>query len=436
MKRLGIVGGGLLGLTLALRLARAGRRVTVLEAAAGTGGLAAPARIGSYQWDRFYHVVLRSDSELLALLGELDLAEAVCWRDTRTGFYVDGRFHSLSSSMEFLGFPPLGLLDKARLAATILRASRIEDGAALERIGAEAWLRRWSGDRAVDRIWLPLLRAKLGQNYRIASAAFIWAIIRRMYAARRSGLKREQLGHIRGGYAAVLTRLSERLAAAGVEVRCGAPVTAVASPGPGVMVTRGDGSREHFDAVVLTVPTSRVPAICPGLSAAETDRLGRVVYQGVVCASLLLTGPLGPYYVTNITDAWVPFTGVIEMTAVVDPATFGGHSLVYLPRYLSQDDPFWRRSDAEIETEFLDALARMYPGFSRGDVAAFTVARAREVQAVATLDYTERALPPLRTSLDRVFMVNSAQIVNGTLNVNETVRLANRQAAALAEVLP
>jgi hypothetical protein len=39
------------------------------------------------------------------------------------------------------------------------------------------------------------------------------------------------------------------------------------------------------------------------------------------------------------------------------------------------------------------------------------------------LNYS-RDLPPTKTSVDGVYIVNSAQIVNGTLNVNETIRLA------------
>ena len=42
----GIVGGGLLGLTLALRLAQRGHRVTILEAADHLGGLADAWQIG------------------------------------------------------------------------------------------------------------------------------------------------------------------------------------------------------------------------------------------------------------------------------------------------------------------------------------------------------------------------------------------------------
>jgi hypothetical protein len=41
----------------------------------------------------------------------------------------------------------------------------------------------------------------------------------------------------------------------------------------------------------------------------------------------------------------------------------------------------------------------------------------------------------VRTSLPNTFIVNSAQIESGTLNLNETIGLANRQAAALAPLL-
>jgi protoporphyrinogen oxidase len=131
----------------------------------------------------------------------------------------------------------------------------------------------------------------------------------------------------------------------------------------------------------------------------------------------------------------VPFTGVIEMTTLVDKKQFGGNSLVYLPRYLAQDDPFWKAPDDEVRETFLAALERMYPDFTRADVIEFRVARARDVLAISTLDYSETTLPAVRTSLANVYIVNSAQIESGTLNLNETVGLANRQAAVLAPFL-
>jgi protoporphyrinogen oxidase len=120
----------------------------------------------------------------------------------------------------------------------------------------------------------------------------------------------------------------------------------------------------------------------------------------------------------------VPFTGVIEMTTLVDKAHFGGNSLVYLPCYLTQDDPYWQRSDEQVCEEFVAALEKMYPDFRRDDLLAFVVSRARRVLAVSTLDYSSKWLPPVRTSVPRVALINSAQIANGTLNVNETIGAA------------
>lgn len=438
MSDVGIVGGGMLGMTLAWRLRAAGHEVTIIEGAAATGGLAAPETIGGFTWDRFYHVILLSDQRLRSLLEELGLADRLRWGTTRTGFYTDGHLYSLSTSLEFLRFPPLSLLDKFRLGMTILHASRIKDGRPLEQVPVSEWLTQWSGRRTFERIWLPLLKSKLGDNYREASAAFIWAIIARMYAARRSGLKQEMFGYVEGGYDVVLRRFRERLEAAGVQFVCGRPAALVGSASaagggdaPDVVVELVDGARLLFDHAVLTVPCGRVARLCPALSAAERARLEGVTYQGIACLALVLKRPLAGYYVTNITDAWVPFTAVIEMTALVDRAQFAGHTLVYLPRYLTQQDPLWQASDAEIQERFVAALERMYPDFRREDVVAGTVSRVREVLAVSTLDYTARCLPPLETSIPGIWVANSAQIANGTLNVNETVGLAEQAAVAL-----
>ena len=52
-----VIGGGVLGLTLAHRLAGLGHRVELFEAAPELGGLVAPQQFGSFVWDRFYHCI-------------------------------------------------------------------------------------------------------------------------------------------------------------------------------------------------------------------------------------------------------------------------------------------------------------------------------------------------------------------------------------------
>ena len=430
-KHWGIVGGGILGMTMALRLAQRGQRVTLFEGASQLGGLASEWQLGDITWDRHYHVTLLSDTALRGLLTELDLEDQVRWVQTKTGFYTDGHLYSMSNSLEFLRFPPLNLVDKFRLARTILHASRIEDPEQLEDIPVEQWLREWSGNRTTEKIWLPLLRAKLGSNYSKASAAFLWAIIARMYAARRSGLKKEMFGYVPGGYARILGAVRLKLEQAGVEIALNHRSRSVHTNQKGhVEIAFDNGNRETLDQVVLTAPASVAADLCPELEAEQIARLRQVQYQGIVCASVLLKKPLAGYYVTNITDEGIPFTAVIEMSAMVDREQFGGNALVYLPKYVTPDDPIFELSDDHLRHRFLTALGKMYPAFTPSDVLAFKVSRVRQVFAIPTLRYS-RNLPSMFTSVRGIQIVNSAHIVNGTLNVNETIQLAERAVPAL-----
>lgn len=424
-----VVGGGLLGCTLALRLRQAGHRVTLFEGAPELGGLASAWSIGDIVWDRHYHVTLASDSYNRGILREIGLEPEIEWVVTKTGFYADGRLSSLSNAVEYLRLPALGLVDKARLAATILAASRMQDWRKLERMPVTDWLRRWSGPRVLEQLWIPLLRAKLGDSYRETSAAFIWATIQRLYAARRSGMKRELFGYVPGGYARVLTRLGEHLQGLGVELALASPVEAIAPDGDGLGVRAAGGAR-RFDRVVVTANPPQAVRLCPTLAPDERDRLAAIRYQGVLCASLLLDHPLADYYLTYITEPDVPFTAVVEMSAFVDRKELGGHHLIYLPKYVAPDDPLLGASDDEIRGRFLPYLQRMYPHFRPDGVLAFRISRVRSVFPIPVLGYSS-GVPPLATSVPGLFLVSSANIVNGTLNVNETVELAERAAREL-----
>jgi protoporphyrinogen oxidase len=179
---------------------------------------------------------------------------------------------------------------------------------------------------------------------------------------------------------------------------------------------------KEFDQVILTCPSNVAARILPQLSEDEKQKLENIKYQGIVCASVLTRKSLSEFYVTNITDE-TPFTGIIEMSALVDKKEFDGNALIYLPKYVSPDDELFEKTDAGIKDIFLSGLEKMYPHFSREDVIEFKISRVRQVFPLPTLGYSEN-VPSVKTSLENVFIVNSSQITNGTLNVNETVQLA------------
>jgi protoporphyrinogen oxidase len=421
-----VIGGGMLGMELARQLQGDGHAVTLYERADELGGLAASWELSGFRWDRHYHVVTPTDDRTEALLAALDLE--LRWVTTRTGAYGNGQHYSVSSAGEFLRFPLLSPVDKMRLAATMLYASRISDGEKLSEIPVEDWLVRLSGRRVTDRFWMPLLRAKLGDLSRQTSAAFIWTVIRRLYAARTSGRRTEQLGYVPGGYGVILDAMSADLAGRGIDVRLGTPIDQVRAD-QGAVVVDTEAGRDRFDQVVVTAPAPVAGRLVAGLEPDEVQRLDQVPYMGVVCASVVLTRPLTDFYVTNLIDE-TPFTGVIEMTALIDPEEIGGTHLVYLPRYVAADDPLLDAPVEQIEETFLAGLRQLHPDLGDGEIVQFAVSRPRYVLPVPVIGYAAR-VPAMRTSVPGVWTVNSAQITDGTLNVDETLRLADR---AMAEI--
>jgi protoporphyrinogen oxidase len=433
-----IVGGGIMGMTLAHRLARQGHKVTLYEAAPELGGLVSSWKMpigmeeADVEWDKFYHVILLSDFRTRSILKEIGLEEKIQWVETKTGFYMNGKLYSMSDTIEFLRFPTLNLLDKFRLGLTIIVASKIKDWKRLEKIPVTQWLRKWSGANTFNKIWLPLLRAKLGESYKKTSAVFIWATIQRLYGARRSGLKKEMFGFVEGGYKTVVTAFKQTLIDEGVVIKtnCAAKeVTTNSHKKPEILLANEES--EEFDEVIVTLPSGISSKLCTGLSAIEKQKLNNVEYLGVICVAVILDKSISDFYVTNITDSWVPFTGVIEMTALVDKKYLGGNALVYLPKYIVNGDPLFNQSDDEVKNYFINNFKKMYPWLTDNSIKFVGVARAKHVITVAKLNYSA-LLPEVKTSIPNLYIINTSHIKDGTLNVNETVRVAETK---LKEIL-
>jgi protoporphyrinogen oxidase len=430
-KTWGIIGGGMLGMTLALRLTQEGHKVTIYETAENVGGLTSSWQMDGTVWDKYYHVILMSDLNTRKILQEIGLENDMQWVETKTGFYSDGKLYSMSNIIEFFKFPPINIIDKFRLGVTIFAASKIKNWQRLENIFVADWLTKWSGKRVFEKIWLPLLKAKLGDNYKNTSAAFIWTTIQRMYAARKSGLKKEMFGYMAGGYEKINKKFEAHLLKLGVTIQCNTKVSTVEKTGNGLLKVTTQNNTQTFDNVISTLSSQASVTIAPQLTEAEKQKHNSIKYLGVICPSVLLKKAISPYYVTNITDSWPPFTGVIEMTALIDKKEVDDKHLVYLPKYVNPDDALFAKDDAALRKIFCDALFKMYPQITEADILFWGASKARVVFALPTINYSKN-IPGITTSINSYYIINSAQIINGTLNVNETILVAENK---LKEIL-
>jgi protoporphyrinogen oxidase len=455
--KVAVVGGGILGLTLAHRLVRAGHAVDVLEAAPALGGLAASQDYGPFVWDRFYHCILPQDESLIALLDEIGLKDALRWTKTGTGYYARGRFHDMNGNRDFLRFPLLSAVDKARLAAAVLYATRFAKPESLYLVTAADWLTRICGRRGYETFWQPLLRAKFGPFHDQVAAVFIYATLKRLFGARSAAAGRESLGYVHGGYHAILARFAERLSAAGARIRTGAPVRRIervdGPAGAGAAACRvtsvdptgagGGVATGVYDQVFFTAPARLArpavgPDLLPVVDRFERDNPTAVTYLGVACLVLVLEKPLTPYYVLNIGEPEVELTGLIEMTNLIArPEETRGLSLIYLPRYMDSESEMFSAGDAALRDGLIDrGLKRLFPDFTASGALYAGVHRARHVQPLPLVRGTPPAAGPAAPALETPFQIlNTALLRCATLNNNEVVALVDRFMAGNAAAL-
>jgi protoporphyrinogen oxidase len=429
-----IIGGGMMGLATAYFLAEPNINITVFEKEKEVGGLSRPAEIlPDLLWDRFYHVILSTDVELLDFLDEIGLSLDIKFKATKTGFFTDGRLHSMSNILEFLCFKPLSILDKLRLGTGIFFASRIRTGSRLENIYAKTWLIHVFGRRNYEKLWDPLLRSKLGSASSRASGSFIWAIIKRYYGTRHKGSKQEFLGCVHGGYHSILRNIKEKLQEKQVKILLEHSVVSISPLSNGkIVVFDNQGNKMLFDNVVATIPNPNIVPLLPHQAKTLKDQLNKIDYLNLVCVVLVIKKSLCPFYITNITDPGFPFTGVIEATNIVPKEILGDHVLVYLPRWMPADDPFINLSDSEIINRFYKGLRRIFPDFSVESVANVLVNREYNVQPIQTVRYKKNVLS-MENCIKGFYVVNTTMILDSTLNNNQVIRLAKKMAKKIRE---
>ncbi len=425
---IGIVGGGIMGISLGYYLSRAGEQVEIFEASPVLGGLAGPLTLGDgTDVDRFYHAILSSDSHLLGLFNELGISDQFRARETRMGFYYRGKVYSMNNIVEFLRFPPLGWIDRFRLGLTVLYAQLVNDWKALERISVEKWLLRLSGRTTFQNIWRPMLRAKFDGGFENTPATYIWSRLVRMKSTRKGANQKEMAGHLIGGYVTLMKAMAAQIEKAGGKIHLRQPVQEVVIENGNARGLKINGETRLFDVVVVTAQSPVFRRLIPTAPAEYQAFLGKTDYLGIVCPLMVLDRPLTGYWTLNITDDSIPFTGVIETTAYIDPQYVGGYHLVYLPKYTAPGSEWQSKSDDDIREVWLSNLEKMFPDFDRKQVRYFLVHREKYVEPLHRVNETD-LIPEIKTPVSHLFLATTAQIYPALTNGESVARHAQKAA--------
>jgi len=415
--RVGILGGGALGLAAALRLAQAGRRVTLIEREPQLGGLAAGFSVGPNYLEKFYHHIFRTDTTIIGFIRELGLQDRLLWGQPNTSTLSRGRIVSLGAIPDLLRLPLLRPADRFRFLLGMAVLKAIPDERIFRGWTAAAWMPRLMGRRVYDVMWEPVLRGKFGARADEIAMSWLWSRVHE---------RSLRLGYLRGGFQLLYDAFGERIRSLGGTVLTGTSAAAIASRDGHTEVRTNNGEVHVFDQLLATLPTRLFTGLAEGLPPEFARRYPGPDHFGAHVLILGLTRQLVPgVYWLNINDRDLPFLALVEHTNFLPPADYGGLHLVYLGNYLPMDHPLFGQSDDDVLRTFMAGVRRIRPELDQSWVQRHWVFRAPYAQPIVTTNYLD-TLPPHRTPLLGVYLANMAHVYPQDRGQNYSLRLGER----------
>ncbi|MCX5401091.1 hydroxysqualene dehydroxylase HpnE [Streptomyces sp. NBC_00102] len=402
-----VVGGGLAGITSALRLADAGLDVTLLEGRPRLGGLAFSFRRGDLTVDNGQHVYLRCCTAYRWFLDRVGAAGLAPLQDRLDVPVLDvgrpagprlGRLRrtNLPVPLHLAGglaaYPHLSLAEKAGVGRAALALGRLDPAdPALDDVSFADWLRRYGqSPRTVEALWDLVGVATLNATAENASMALAAMVF-------KTGLLSEP-GAADIGWAAVpLGELHDTLArkaldAAGVRTELRAKATSLTRAEDGTWTVETESERIGADTVVLALPQRETHALLPAGAIEDQDRLlaiedAPILNVHVVYDRRVLRRPF-------FAALGSPVQWVFDRT---EPSGLrGGGQYLALSQSAAREEidlPV-----AELRARYLPELERLFPAARGAGIRDFFVTRERTATFAPTPG-TGRLRPGARTGL-------------------------------------
>jgi squalene-associated FAD-dependent desaturase len=423
-----VIGGGLAGLTAAIRLADAGRQVTLLESRPRLGGLTHSFRRGDLDVDNGQHVFLRCCTSYRALLDRLGTTHLTHLQPRLDVPVRAGRkmarlqrnslpapLHLGRSLASYSVLAPMDRLRAVRGALALRGVDR--DDPRTDEVSFGRWLAQHGQNAAtVAALWDLVGVATMNVHADEASLAVAATVFQLGLltdaAAGDIGWSLVPLQQLHGDAA------THTLAAAGADVR------AVDRDRSGWVVTT-DGDRMLVDSVVMATDPAQAEALLPAGALAQPDGWSAALGAApIVNVNVLVERPV-------LTEPFVAVVGS-DIQWVFDRSRQSGLASggQLLAVSLSAADDLIDLPVAELRARLMPALTAVLPALRAATVSDFFVTR--EPQATFRPRPGTAALRPAQRTMLPGLVVAGAYTATGW---PATMESAVRSGDAAAEVL-
>lgn len=427
---IGILGAGVAGMTAAWDLCRAGHQVTIYEAGSEVGGLAAGFKDDHWEWtlEKFYHHWFETDQAMLTLLDELGKRDQVMFPRPKTSYWLDGKIvRSEMTPYSVLFALPISFISRLRLAFAGAYLKYLANWHSLEKVTAEAWLQRYMGREAYERLWKPLLIGKFSDRYREVNMAWMWARIK---------TRSIRLGTYQGGFQAFLNMLAEAIQSKGAKIYLNSPVERIGTQ-DGKPTLTVNGKTQVFDRVISTASPKLMLKIADGLAQtpygkqiAELESIGAVCVVFALKQSLLIDGTYWlnlPATSSDKQQSQFPFLALVEHTNWMDKAHYGDDVLIYCGDYVPVNHEYFTMSETALAQRFEAQLSRFNPNFKPEWIRKQWVFRAPYAQPLPGVNHSQH-VPDLKTPLPGVWWASMSQVYPWDRGTNFAVEIGRRVA--------
>lgn len=431
---IGIIGAGATGIAAAWDLCRAGHDVTIYEAGAEIGGLAAGFRDDHWAWslEKFYHHWFETDHHIRDLLIEMGLWDNVIFPRPKTSFWIDGKIYrsEISLSALFLPQSPIATLRMGLFGAYL---KLIKDGTFLEKFTAHDWMRHRMGEEAYGKFFQPLLIGKFGDQYQTVNMAWMWARVK---------ARSLRLGIYKGGFQQALDDMGDKIRAYGAKIYLNSPVSAIAVQ-DGKPRLQVNGEWHTFDRVLSTTSPSLLLKLC-GDPLRNTDygaQVANLKSIGSICVIFALKQSLltdGTYWLSlpatspDKAQSQFPFLALVEHTNWMDKAHYNNDVLIYCGDYVPADHEYFQMDESALIERFARALPTFNRDFTPDWIRKAWAFRAPYAQPVPPINHS-RNIPPLKTPLDGVYWASMSQVYPWDRGTNFAVEMGRRVARLMTE---
>lgn len=433
--KVGIIGGGITGLTAAYYLSKKNVEVTLFEKSKKLGGLASSFKFQNFNLERYYHHIFKCDEEIINLIEEVGLKENLIWRKTKMGFFYENKIYPFGSPLELLKFKPLGIFDRLKFGLIILYLQNLNSWRNLDKITAEEFLKKFSGERTYEIIWKPLLRVKFGNAEDKISTAWIWGRIKPRAKSRSKILMEEELGYLQGGgFQGLVDKLEKKMEENMVKIIKENKISKVEGVENGKIKIFSENEKEYeFDKVISTIPNPEFLNLLPKISKEYSKKLEKINYQSIICATFILKKSLSEIYWLNISDKNIPFGGVIEHTNFIPKDEYGNFSIVYLFNYVQKEkDKIYKFSDEKLVEMYKKGLKEIFPSFHDNLIENYFIHRDDHGTPVYIENYL-KIKPGFETPIKNLFLANTSQIYPFDRNMNNSVKLGKEISEKILE---